>query len=163
MDSLKQLLAQQEKLANDIKALRAREAGTAIAQVQDIMAVYSLTAEMLFPNHKILTTEEYEELIRVEPKVTQYVAAPVVVEQTQKTERAKVAPKYRDPKNPENVWSGRGIKPKWMTKAIEDGAKIEDFMIDKQVATSTPVAEKPTMAEKISKMEEKKEVATAGK
>ena len=31
--------------------------------------------------------------------------------------RAKVAPKYRDPKNPENTWTGRGRMPRWMTAA----------------------------------------------
>ncbi|MBI5456455.1 H-NS histone family protein [Candidatus Kaiserbacteria bacterium] len=26
----------------------------------------------------------------------------------------KVAPKYRDPKNPSNTWTGRGRMPRWM-------------------------------------------------
>lgn len=41
-----------------------------------------------------------------------------------------VAPKYRDPKNPENTWTGRGRMPKWMVAATKGGkARKEDFLI----------------------------------
>lgn len=41
-----------------------------------------------------------------------------------------VAPKYRDPKNPENTWTGRGRMPRWMAAATKGGkAKKEDFLI----------------------------------
>ena len=41
---------------------------------------------------------------------------------------AKVAAKYRN-ENTGESWSGRGLKPKWMTAAIAAGKKIEDFAI----------------------------------
>lgn len=42
----------------------------------------------------------------------------------------KVAPKYRDPSNPENTWTGRGREPRWLVAAIKGGrAKREDFLI----------------------------------
>jgi len=41
----------------------------------------------------------------------------------------KVAPKYRDPNNPQNTWAGRGAIPKWMAEKIDEGAKREDFLI----------------------------------
>jgi DNA-binding protein H-NS len=41
-----------------------------------------------------------------------------------------VAPKYRDPQNPENTWTGRGRVPRWMAAAMKSGkAKKEDFLI----------------------------------
>jgi DNA-binding protein H-NS len=41
-----------------------------------------------------------------------------------------VAIKYRDPKNPENTWTGRGRTPRWMVAALKGGkAKKEDFLI----------------------------------
>ena len=44
--------------------------------------------------------------------------------------KGTVAPKYRDPKNPENTWTGRGRMPRWMTAATKGGrAKKEDFLI----------------------------------
>ncbi len=42
---------------------------------------------------------------------------------------AKVAPKYRNPANAEQTWSGRGKRPKWLEAAIAGGKKIEDFRI----------------------------------
>ena len=41
----------------------------------------------------------------------------------------KVPPKYRDKSG--NTWSGRGAQPRWMTTAINAGAKREDFLIVK--------------------------------
>ena len=43
--------------------------------------------------------------------------------------RATVAPKYRNPDNPQETWSGRGRKPRWMTAAIKAGKKLRDFRI----------------------------------
>jgi DNA-binding protein H-NS len=45
----------------------------------------------------------------------------------------KVPVKYRDKSG--NHWSGRGAEPRWMTAAIKDGAKREDFLIDKSAVT----------------------------
>jgi DNA-binding protein H-NS len=44
--------------------------------------------------------------------------------------KGKVSVKYRDPKNPENTWTGRGRMPRWLAAAIKGGkAKKEDFLI----------------------------------
>jgi DNA-binding protein H-NS len=44
--------------------------------------------------------------------------------------RGKVAVKYRDPKNAQNTWTGRGRMPRWMAAATKGGkAKKEDFLI----------------------------------
>lgn len=43
--------------------------------------------------------------------------------------RAPVAPKYADPANPSNTWTGRGRKPKWMVEALANGGSPEDFAI----------------------------------
>jgi DNA-binding protein H-NS len=44
--------------------------------------------------------------------------------------RRKVAPKYLGPHGEE--WSGRGQKPRWLTKAINEGKQPGDFLIDNQ-------------------------------
>jgi DNA-binding protein H-NS len=44
--------------------------------------------------------------------------------------KGSVAVKYRDPKNPENTWTGRGRMPRWMVAATKGSrAKREDFLI----------------------------------
>lgn len=42
----------------------------------------------------------------------------------------KVAPRYADPSNPDNTWTGRGRMPRWMATATK-GGKIskDDFLI----------------------------------
>ena len=41
----------------------------------------------------------------------------------------KVAPKYRNPENPSETWTGRGRQPRWMTAAIKNGKKKSQFVI----------------------------------
>jgi DNA-binding protein H-NS len=41
--------------------------------------------------------------------------------------RKKATPKYRGPGG--NTWTGRGIKPRWLTTALQEGKKLEDFLI----------------------------------
>lgn len=41
----------------------------------------------------------------------------------------KVPPKYRDPANPENTWTGRGKQPRWLAAYTGNGRKVEDFLI----------------------------------
>ncbi len=43
--------------------------------------------------------------------------------------RKKVEPKYRNTANPDETWSGRGKRPRWMEAAIATGKKQEDFKI----------------------------------
>jgi len=41
----------------------------------------------------------------------------------------KVAPKYRNPDNPAEVWSGRGMTPRWMVEHLKQGKTRDDFLI----------------------------------
>jgi DNA-binding protein H-NS len=36
----------------------------------------------------------------------------------------KLPPKFRDPKNPNNTWAGRGMRPKWMGKRNPEKFRI---------------------------------------
>ena len=40
-----------------------------------------------------------------------------------------VAPKYRDPADANNQWTGRGKPPRWMAAYLAKGRKKEDFLI----------------------------------
>lgn len=41
--------------------------------------------------------------------------------------RKKAAPKYRGPDG--ETWTGRGMKPRWLTRAMNEGKQLKDFMI----------------------------------
>jgi DNA-binding protein H-NS len=41
----------------------------------------------------------------------------------------KVLPKYQNPKNPNEKWSGRGKQPHWVQAQLKAGKKLERFLI----------------------------------
>ena len=49
-----------------------------------------------------------------------------------KRKTAKVAPKYRNPDNPKETWTGRGKQPRWLAALIAKGKKADDFLIKKK-------------------------------
>ena len=48
----------------------------------------------------------------------------------------KVAPKYEGPNG--EKWSGRGLKPRWLTIALSEGRRLEDFLIDAPKKNQVP-------------------------
>ncbi|TXH60636.1 MAG: H-NS histone family protein [Thiothrix sp.] len=46
-----------------------------------------------------------------------------------KSVRKPVQPKYRNPENPENTWTGRGRRPIWVEQALSAGKTLEDLLI----------------------------------
>jgi DNA-binding protein H-NS len=43
----------------------------------------------------------------------------------------RVFPKYRNPNEPSETWSGRGKQPRWLTAALKRGRAIDEFAISK--------------------------------
>jgi DNA-binding protein H-NS len=41
----------------------------------------------------------------------------------------RVVPKYRNPSEPHETWSGRGKQPRWLVAAVKSGRRIDDFKI----------------------------------
>lgn len=84
MATYKELLAQKEKLEQQLAAAHAAELKTVIAQTRQIVVEYGLTAEDLG-----LATK------------------------AKKRKGGTVAPKYQDPKTGQ-TWTGRGRAPAWI-------------------------------------------------
>ncbi len=49
---------------------------------------------------------------------------------TTKRKGVKLKPKYRNPENPEQLWTGRGNRPRWVTAALERGLTLQDMLIE---------------------------------
>ncbi len=47
----------------------------------------------------------------------------------ERQKKSKSGPKYRNPNNPEETWSGRGRKPHWVHAALTAGVDISDLEI----------------------------------
>jgi DNA-binding protein H-NS len=99
MANLKELLAQKAEIEKAIETAKRQGKADAIAKVRGLMAELDVSLEDLKSRGK------------VEGKPT-----------------AKVAPKYRNAATGD-TWSGRGLKPKWLTAALATGKKLEDFAI----------------------------------
>jgi len=37
--------------------------------------------------------------------------------------------KYRNPANPAEKWTGRGMKPRWLRELVEQGRRLEEFEV----------------------------------
>jgi DNA-binding protein H-NS len=40
-----------------------------------------------------------------------------------------VLPKFRNPDEPSETWAGRGKQPKWLTRQLRSGKRMDDFRI----------------------------------
>ena len=41
----------------------------------------------------------------------------------------KVEPKFRNPRDPSDTWSGRGKQPRWVTELLVAGRDLDEFRI----------------------------------
>ncbi len=101
--SLSDLLEQKSALEKQIADFQKEQHGEAVAKVKALMAEYGLTMSDIAGGK----------------------AAGAV---KTKLPGAKVAAKYRNPATGE-TWSGRGLKPKWLTAALAAGRVLTDFAL----------------------------------
>ncbi len=107
-DTLSDLLAQKAALEKQIASFQREQRGEAIAKIKSLMAEFGLSAADLH------STSAAKPAPAAKPKA--------------RAAGAKVAAKYRNPATGD-TWSGRGLKPKWMTAALAAGASISDFAL----------------------------------
>ena len=103
MPTYRELRTQAESLLAQAEELRKKETDAALADIKSKMQEYGISIDML----------------RGEARKK----APVA----KQGKRGTVPVKYRDGSG--NSWTGRGIKPKWLQKAIAEGASIDKFLI----------------------------------
>lgn len=101
--SLKELLAQRAALEAKIEELRAVEQSEAVEKVRALVDEYGLTSEDIFPSKS--------------------------GGKTRKAATAKVAAKYKGPNG--ETYSGRGLKPKWLSALVADGHSLDEYLIQK--------------------------------
>jgi DNA-binding protein H-NS len=99
--SLSDLIAQREEIDRQIREAKLAKKSEAIVRIRELMSVHQLTTTDL--------------------TVKSSARAPGV-------SGKKVAPKYRDPDSGA-TWTGRGLKPKWLSAALKAGKSITDFAI----------------------------------
>ncbi|MDO8606142.1 MAG: H-NS histone family protein [Phaeospirillum sp.] len=106
--SLADLLKQQEELAEKIKQAKAEELESCRADALSLIESRGFTVA------EILGT----------PATTRG-RKPKAPDDA----RAQVAPKFRNPDNPSETWTGRGRQPKWIAAKIAGGVTMESLKI----------------------------------
>jgi DNA-binding protein H-NS len=101
---LGELLAQKAALEQQIAEVQREQRSEAIGKVKALMSEYGLTVADIGS--------------KPTPAPTKRAGGPT----------GKVAAKYRNPATGD-TWSGRGLKPKWLSAALADGKSLTDFTI----------------------------------
>lgn len=113
-----------ESMKNELeflkKQIEMRERDEKLGQLTNSKEFKAVTKEI---NRLGLSGEEVSELFQ-RPKETAKRRKPT------KRKGVKLKPKYRDPQNPELVWTGRGNRPRWVAAALERGLNIDDLRIE---------------------------------
>jgi DNA-binding protein H-NS len=102
MDELEKIQQQIAELTKKAEEIQLQKKSAVLEEVKAKIKAYGLTAR---------------DLGLVEVVVSQLVATKA---------KKPVAIKYR---SGENTWTGRGMKPKWIVKYVEDGGKLEDITV----------------------------------
>jgi DNA-binding protein H-NS len=67
--------------------------------------------------------------LRRENEIPQTAAAAPKNTPRERRKYPRVLPKYQNPNEPSETWSGRGKQPRWLVAALKTGHSIEDFII----------------------------------
>jgi DNA-binding protein H-NS len=116
----------------DLNGLSAKELDALISQAKQRMTTLKKRKPIATVRNKLNALAAAEGYTLVElfgAKTTRAAAKPGKAAKGRKL--GKVAPKYRNPANPKETWSGRGMPPRWMAALIKKGKKVEDFLIKK--------------------------------
>lgn len=108
MTTLSELEAQIAELTAKADQMRLEQHSKAVADAQAIINSFNLKAsDLVFSSGKDKSEKS---------------AKSVSLKSTKKAEI-----KYRD--NNGNGWSGRGLKPRWLTAELESGKSLSDFLV----------------------------------
>lgn len=118
--SLAKLRQEKNKIEKAIAAREAKEKKEAMAKVAAVAKEAGLElSELLAPDP---TAQKRRSGKRAG-------AASVTRKKVSKDRRAKVAPKYRNPDDPDTTWTGRGRQPVWVREFLDSGGTLESITI----------------------------------
>ena len=114
MENLVDIQSRIAKLEEQAKVIRSREFDTTVQEILSKMTAFGITL-------KDLKAEP-----RTGPSRTS-VATNKTAKSAKKKSGGVVAAKFRGPNN--ELWSGRGLMPRWRRAQLEQGKSKDDFLI----------------------------------
>ncbi|HET6396976.1 MAG TPA: H-NS histone family protein [Pseudoxanthomonas sp.] len=132
----------------DLTSLSPRELGSLIATAQKRqaqLAKRSPVGQVRSKLTRLAKAEGYtiEELFGLGGAPTRGTARPA-------RKLGKVPPKYRNPENPKETWTGRGKQPRWLAAQLAKGRDLGEFVIP-GAAKPTPAKTKPAARKRVVK------------
>jgi DNA-binding protein H-NS len=93
-------------------------------EISQVLSV-RLTTEKRELEKRLAQLRRENEMRQPKPEDTRSVEGPP----RERRKYPRVFPKYRNPKEPSETWSGRGKQPRWLAAALKTGHTIEEFAI----------------------------------
>ena len=121
----------------DINRLSAKELGSLINQAKKRKTTLSKRKPLAVVRKKVAALAQNEGYTIAElfdgaapaakraPKATGTATKPAKARKT----LGKVAPKYRNPDNADETWTGRGKQPRWLAALTGQGRAVDEFFI----------------------------------
>ena len=94
----------------------------------------SLSLDELWTLHEEVATKLEEKILAEKARLEERLRKIGMAHEATRIDRKRrpyppVRPKYRNPKNPAETWSGRGKLPRWLRPQLRGGRKLDDFLI----------------------------------
>jgi len=93
----------------------------------------SLSADDLWTLRERITTELSRKLVAertaLEIRLRRLTSVTSVNAKRERRPYPKVRAKYRNPRNRQETWAGRGKQPRWLAAQLRSGKKLDDFRI----------------------------------
>lgn len=99
--------------------------------VEDLRKIKAQAEEQLWEKNQKRIKELREEARELSREIGLPVADifGIKAAKTSRAKSGKASPKYQNPLNPKQKWSGLGRKPKWFVELIEQGYSEKDLLI----------------------------------
>jgi DNA-binding protein H-NS len=96
----------------------------------------SMSTDTLWDLHDKLTVMLGRKIATEKAKLEERLRKIEAAGNTPRIKRARrpypaVLPKYQNPKNRAETWSGRGKTPRWLKAQLRAGKKLDNFLIDR--------------------------------
>jgi DNA-binding protein H-NS len=95
--------------------------------VEDLWGLHLEVTEVLGQRLEAKRKLVDERIMRLSQKLPEMVQKP-------RRSYPPVLPKFHNPDDPSETWAGRGKKPRWLTKQLRAGRRLDDFRIRSQFA-----------------------------
>jgi DNA-binding protein H-NS len=118
--TLAQIQHEIERLQREGERVRQHEIAGVVQRIRTAIEHYRLSAQDIFGTGGGARRGRK----RVAPA-----KAPAAGQKRARKGRRVIPVKYRDNKG--NTWTGRGSRPRWLVAALNEGAKIDDFLVQK--------------------------------